>query len=312
MTDVARRAFPVKGLSLTAHLGEKKSPVRQYFDEAFPKTRGFPKEMRARLSGAAMIEPPADMSPGELGLVGTALDYRIRYYFAAESATGRQSVAASGLLMADVLDGLPPEQLACYEDFLESHDRYIADLKPHGRLLGRADEEELNRRCVVLAMFEQLYRMGLFAIGKTWLHRAPLDPLSIPEQDWIDDLCRMSEAFYTAMRERLNELHHLNPVFDGSIDMSGADADLIIGRTLFDIKTKQDPASGLKQQLYQMLGYALLDYSDTFGLEKLGLYFARYGVSIEWTIEALLEQIGAPHSLEGHREELQALLQGDA
>ena len=61
--------------------------------------------------------------------------------------------------------------------------------------------------------------------------------------------------------------------------------------------------------LYQILGYALLDYSDAFALEKLGLYFARHGVSIDWTIEDLLDQIGASHSLEKHREELRSLLQ---
>ena len=115
-------------------------------------------------------------------------------------------------------------------EFLESHDRYVADLEPQGRQLEQADEEELNRRCVVLALFEQLFRIGPFF--DTWLNRAPLDPLSIPEPAWILDLCRMSETFYVAMSERLAERHHLNPVFEGSIDVGGADADLIVDRTL--------------------------------------------------------------------------------
>ena len=305
-----RQAFPMKALSLTGHLGDKRSPVRRYFAESFPKTRGFPKQVRAHLSGAAMIEPPAGMGPGELGLVGMAIDYRIRYYFAAY-LVAKRSGAASGLKSFVALTW-SKKRMARYQSLLESHDRYIADLKPHCRRLGRADEEELNRRCVVLAMFEQLYRMGLFAIGKTWLDRNPLNPLAIPEQPWIDDLCRMSEAAYVAMHERLGEPHHLNPKFEGSRDLAGADADLIVGRTLIDIKTNRDPADRLNLILYQVLGYALLDYSDKFALEKLGLYLARYGVSIEWTIEDLLEQIGAPHSLEEHREELQALIQGDA
>ena len=263
-----------------------------------------------------MIEPPAGMNRPELGLGGTAIDYRIRYYFAAEPRTNRPSVAALGLEAAEALGGLPPEQLACYQDFLESHDRYVRALKPQRRRLERADEEELNRRCVVLALFDQFYRLAysshISIFDETWLHRAPLDPLSIPEQDWIDDLCRMSEAFYVAMRERLHEPHHLNPSFEGSVDVGGADGDIIVGRTLIDIKATKNPTDDSKQNLYQLLGYVLLDYSDRFGLKKLGLYLARYGVSIGWTIEEFLEQIGAPHSLEQHREELRALLQSGA
>ena len=306
---VEPRILP-KDLSLTRHLEQRQSPVCRYFNESFPKTSGFPKAVRARLSGRAMIEPPAGMSSGVLGLVGMAIDYRIRYYFAAEPAAER-SAAAKGLQLAEVYglrSGLSPEQLAGYFDFLESHDRYAADLKPQGRQLEESDEEELNRRCVVLALFEQLYRIGNFA--DTWLHRAPLDPLSIPEQHWIDDLCRMSEAAYVAMHERLGEPHHLNPVFEGSRDLRETDADLIVGLTLIDIKATKNPAGKSMETLYQLLEYALLDYPDQVNLEQLGLYFARYGALVEWPMDAFLADIGARGTLAEHRKEFQGLLKG--
>ena len=85
---VESRILP-KDLSLTGHLETKRSPVRRYFDESFPKTRGVPKEVRSRLSGAAMIKPSAEMSPGELGLMGTAIDYRIRARVEYRQAVGR-------------------------------------------------------------------------------------------------------------------------------------------------------------------------------------------------------------------------------
>ena len=110
------------------------------------------------------------MGPGELGLVGMAIDYRIRYYFA-PYRVAKRSPAASGL-RSFAARMWSKKRLARYQDFLESHDRYVADLKPQRRLLEPAEEEELNRRCVVLALFEQLYRMGLFAIGNTWLDTA--------------------------------------------------------------------------------------------------------------------------------------------
>ncbi len=246
------------------------------------------------------------MNSGELGLVGMAIDYRIRYYFSAYRIVKR-SPAASGL-KSFAASTWSKKRLARYQSFLESHNRYIADLKPQGRLLERADEEELNRRCVVLAMFEQLYRMGLFAIGKTWLDRNPRNPLAIAEQPWIDDLCRMSEAAYAAIHERLSEPHHLNPKFEGSRDLARSDADMIAGRTLVEIKAAQNPTDKSKENLYQLLGYALLDYSDKFELEGLGLYFARYGVLVEWPMDAFLAEIGAKRSLNQHRKEFQSLL----
>ena len=62
--------------------------------------------------------------------------------------------------------------------------------------------------------------------------------------------------------------------------------------------------------MYQLLGYALLDYSDKFELERLGWYFARYGTLVEWPMDAFLADIGATGSLAEHRKELQALLKG--
>lgn len=295
-------------LPLTEHLKNKRSPVRRYFDKFFPNTRGFPRLVRAALSGVARIEPPVAMKSGELGLVGMAIDYRIRYYFAPYRIV-KGSPAASGL-KSFAASTWSKKRLARYQSFLESHNRYIADLKPQGRLLERADEEELNRRCVVLAMFEQLYRMGLFAIGKTWLDRNPRNPLAIAEQPWIEDLCRMSEAAYAAIHARLSEPHHLNPKFEGSRDLARSDADLIAGRTLVEIKAYKDPTRRSNLQLYQILGYALLDYSDKFELDRLGLYFARYGALVEWPVDVFLAELGAKRSLAQHRKEFEALLKG--
>ena len=240
--------------------------------------------------------------------MGMAIDYRIRYFFDTKPTTDRPTVAAAGIHRAETLGAFSPARLACYKEFLVTHDRYVADLQPQRRQLAQADEEELNRRCVVLALFEQLFRRGPFI--ETWLDRDPLDPLSIPEQVWILDLCKMSEAFYVGMSDRLTEPYHLNPGFDGSADIGGADGDLILSDTLLDIKATKDPTRGLNVDLYQLLGYALLDYSDAFGLKKVGLYLARYGVFIDWTMRDLLEQMGSPRSLEQHRRELRSLLKG--
>ena len=72
----------------------------------------------------------------------------------------------------------------------------------------------------------------------------------------------------------------LNPTFgEGSHLVSGADADLIIDKTLIDIKTTK--SISFTQDMYnQLLGYyALSTFKDKLGeITNLGIYFSRYGV----------------------------------
>ena len=72
----------------------------------------------------------------------------------------------------------------------------------------------------------------------------------------------------------------LNPTFgEGSHLVSGADADLIIDKTLIDIKTTK--SISFTQDMYnQLLGYySLSTFKDKLGdITNLGIYFSRYGV----------------------------------
>ena len=37
--------------------------------------------------------------------------------------------------------------------------------------------------------------------------------------------------------------------------------------------------------VYQLLGYALLNYSNQYNIDRLGVYSARYGKLTEWPLE---------------------------
>ena len=65
-------------MSLTSHLDDLQSPVRKFFSDLFPNTRPVTRECGAALSNAETIRPTSRVPYSTLG---TALDYRVRYYF---------------------------------------------------------------------------------------------------------------------------------------------------------------------------------------------------------------------------------------
>ena len=83
---------------------------------------------------------------------------------------------------------------------------------------------------------------------------------------------------------------YLNPTFDhASSSVGGADADLICGKKLIEIKTTKESIV-LPQYLDQLLGYFLLarKYKSTDAsfptIEKLCIYFSRHGYLLELDI----------------------------
>lgn len=110
------------------------------------------------------------------------------------------------------------------------------------------------------------------------------------------------------------------PTFEGSADLN-ADADLIAGGMLIDIKASQGgpprkdgtrAASLSRNELDQLIGYTLMDYSDTFHIHSLALYPARFGHLAAWPVEELLAQLaGHPGELDRLRDEFKNILQVD-
>lgn len=87
----------------------------------------------------------------------------------------------------------------------------------------------------------------------------------------------------------------VGPSLDGPL---AADCDLIVGRTLVEIKaiiggrkTDGTPRHGLRQPLlYQVVGYALLAY-EQYEINEVALFNARYGHLAVWPLDELLCQL---------------------
>ena len=217
-----------------------------------------------------------------------AIDYRIRYYF--EVTPFHNLVAGRGAqhfsrLTDTVQDGV-------VSDFAECLERTLVCIDPIRKLLNRSEERELNRYCFLMALFEQVFRIGLRS--SNLLFGQQIDSVSgllaVGKDEWLEDLCSLSWRFYESCRGLLEGEWTLNPTFQGSADIGGADADLIVDNCLIDIKTIKQPVI-TNTMLYQLLGYALLDYEDQYDLKNLGIYLSRQGKLATWSLTELVDRL---------------------
>ena len=176
-------------MSLSSHLSSKKSandPVLRFFEEQFPSTLQFVQEQNKRLKGLNTIRLPSGQANHPYSTLGTAIDYRLRYYFAVTPI--KKMVAWRGALSLvdhpvdlewveapqhDAGTGFcgvphhfryrthPASQRLSSElvkNFFSSLDEVLTRITPVPHRLERPEEELLARYCFVLALFEQGFR----------------------------------------------------------------------------------------------------------------------------------------------------------
>ena len=331
-------------MSLTSLIDDTKSPVGQFFRERMPLTRQVVSKVNASVKDAPTIRLGDSTERIPYATLGTAIDYRIRYYFPVGNY--RDLVAWRGAAMLSDqpiwINGepgesyyLPLDSMATAEEYVLAYARqsvptggsslpkemiegyfsdletFIAEIAPAGRLLEQEQESLLNRYCVVLALFEEVRRAGPrpdSLLFRNAVH-ASEDLLNIVQSDWIEDLSAQSKAFYDCFSDKLGAECILNPIFAGSIDVGGADGDLIVESALLDVKaTINSRIAG--SWLYQLIGYALLDYDNQYKLTNAGIYLTRQGRLIDWDIQSLIDSLRPnPQTLDELRRDFRELCQ---
>ncbi len=291
--------------SLTAAIGDKYCPLRQYFDRRFPHIKPVQAEYRA--SAGTLLVDGATANPGTLG-------------------------AAFDFLMRFTLDADYRPQIAAASPWIACRPEYIGEVLEVARLAGAAAPRPLSenalstviRACWALALCTELYR-NPFAFPASPL----ADPirsgrfsaetlLTLAPEDGITQV----RALYMLALSELGELLSpplsavaLGPTFAAS-RFCGADADIIIDGVLLELKTRLGTAtkSGRADSLsladiYQVIGYAVFDTTDTFRIHTIGLYSARYGVLHRWPLQQLLDTVaGEPVDLAAERAHVFKLL----
>ncbi len=278
-------------MSLTTHLADKNSPICKWIRELVPRryTQKLTTEVNRSLRRKRTLEA---LDPAQRALVGTAIDYRIRYYF--DVTPGERLVAFLGALTACQNSWFKP---ALLYDFFVRLDRALTRIRPARRRLSESEEHELARYCLVLALLEGVFRNTLGIANALFVtHTSPLCPLlmgekdllALPKDPWVCDLSELSWAFWDGYGASLTAKQALlNPILAGSRHVGGADADLVVGGCLLEIKSRTKPGI-FANDLRQVVGYLLLDYEDSLRVSSVGLYMARQATLISWPVEELL------------------------
>lgn len=319
------RTLPGKGavaVSLTSQISAPDSLFAMFASRHLPRQRTVMDGYRTAARAApAPRQPaaPAGIRPA-WGTIGAAIDHRLRYAFTCRDIVDgavRQGMEYAASLAvqarraehAEALLAVGADLVADLAGLLE---RERPDDRDRPVLLTAAAEERLDRLCVAMVWFEEVYRSGVLAMtGPLARLGAGLTLPALLAQVpgyVVRDLevqVRLAQHALAGLRAQTSrESCHSGPTFAGSRAVGGADADLIAGGLLVDFKALKDPVRLAPSALYQLAGYALLDFEDRFGLDQVGFYLTRSGQLITWGLEDFVRLLGADLSVPALRARL--------
>jgi hypothetical protein len=281
---------------------DPKTSIGHYLRSTFPNIKPLQAEYKT-LAGELVI----DSVGANAGTVGTAVDLIVR------------------LILRP--DETPMSALTLFP-FNATYHQVVNEL---ASIVGHSNDRELAARAAWgLALCVSAYRAGPGF--------APLVPDLVYSGDFAVDkmLEQADDAAVTelvALRELSNERlipkltgpYHLGPTFDlsepGPAQRIAAEADLIAGGLLIDIKTTLAPKNkvGLRpevlkaENMYQLLGYALLDHSNHYNIDRVGIFSARYGTFATWPLGRVTSLMsGTAFDIPAARQEVWDMMQQDA
>lgn len=278
-------------MSLTGHLKTKESLVGNCIKQVlFSNTKKVLKQAKAEPASLLFVAPP--QKPYPYGLAGMAFDYRLRFFL---ERTPLESLIAhkASRALSEIGFSRPVQTPDFINLFWLSLEKFLDTTMPVRRQLDEDNEQRLARYCLVMAKFEEFYRTkNVDPVLTDTKFQNVEELLNLMPSVVVGDLCQLAKEFhdnglqYFGPDERLI----LNPTFAGSQDVGGADADLIVGTCLVDIKTTIDPAIK-SDYLHQLLGYVLLDYNDKYAIDEVAVFSARYCKMHRWNIVELIQEL---------------------
>lgn len=196
-----------------------------------------------------------------------------------------------------------PEQLYWFFPYNERYQKAVVFL---AYLAGAAKNSDLRKRAIwSLGYIDNHFRAGsetAYELSEmvrdekfdaSWLLFKPSDRV-LKE---IDSLWYLG---IDHLKRKVSGPFQFAPTFDlsapGDNQRIAAEADFVANHSLIEIKTVlgEKRADGTYYDtlpgasLYQLIAYALLDYSNAYEIEKLGLYSSRYARLHEWPLEQVV------------------------
>jgi hypothetical protein len=299
---------PMIDLNLTRQLRHSASPVSQFMSEHLPDVHVLARDYHACLETLPQPVQPIDVHRPNWSALGHTIDYKIRLSFGTDLGPG-VAHGVEALNGRYRISGAPAERVrravyAAGRQLLEVVDVYLDDP-------GRWGDEAMTRLCFVASFFEAIYRSGAVEPHSMLAAATPSTRLAdltaaVPAYvvDDIGGQLRLAEEPLAPFRALPSAAKVCGPVFAGSSDIGGADADYILDGLLLDCKATRDPRRLGHEEIYQLAGYLLLDYDDEYGIDQVGLYLSRQGGLISWSVAEFLDKLGATVPLPQLREQL--------
>jgi hypothetical protein len=295
--------------SLTAELDIKESPVRRFLDERF--TSGLRDVQRSyRQAAPPLVIPPPDRQQANPGTVGTAADWLLRFLLHPEPSLALAAAGADLCGMDDAFTEIAASLGYSPGVISASPEGFTGPVSGNG-----TEPEHLGSACWALALLTEMFRNPMAALNGP-LGRfggrpvSASDLLTLAPPTGLSQLAAFRQVFETALLPGLSHRPGrclLGPTFSGSA-LIAADADLITAGLLLDLKTDSKFSLGVTV-VFQVIGYALLDFDDAYNLTELGIFSARYAHLATWDIGILLDELaGRTISLAAVRQEFRQLL----
>ena len=311
-------------MSLTQELNDPNSPVKAFMANRFPNTRTAVRTPNQSLKSAVTAQPAKGVP---LKLIGTAIDYRIRYMFnnplpANQTAAqlGWQNMLHHATIQKTSAGpyaqvpgaGQGHINIKAVEEFLQRTDQIAHKIQPWLNEHDQIHEAILDRHCLILALLEQNYRTH--PSRSSFLHRRDIDHtqdlLDLIPNRWAQELASLAQQTQPVVDCMDASVVIHNPHFIGSQDVNGADADLIADHCLIDFKTTIKPAIQGKW-LHQLMSYTLLDYQDDYQISSVGILLPRQAHLITWPISELIDVMSSHQriNVSRHREDFKNAVQ---
>jgi hypothetical protein len=291
---------------LTYELAQKDSPIRQFFDDRLTLgLRGVQADYR--LDAGPLLVPGVGREAADPGTIGTAADWMMRFLV---FPTPSLRLAAQGASLCGLLPAL--QELA---STLGYHDLGGEQFEGPAHSVGM-EPGLLYRACWALALLTEVYRGGpaIAAVGPIGRlsRKSARSLLEAAPEAGLEQLAAFRDVMESALLPAIGSrrgLWAIGPVFAGSKIMNG-DADLIAGSLLTELKTTSKKPSLGVTDLWQVLGYVLMDYVDEFSITDVALFSVRYGYLAQWNLGTLLPQLaGGAVTVMELRAEFRALLE---
>jgi hypothetical protein len=299
-------------LSLTGQLRFDDSPVSRFLGQHLPDVYRPVGDYQRRIAELPRPVQPVDVRYPAWSSLGHAIDYRLRLvlgWLPGDPVRAGIEGVGSRLPLRGAPGGSARAALhAAGQQLLTVLEGYLA-----GRT--RLTEDQICQLCFVAASYEDLYRTGEVRRRSLLTEAGPdtrLRDLAAAVPGYVSaDLQRqltLARTVFEPFRALPPDRVVCGPVFTGSADIGGADADFIIDGLLLDCKAAVSPFRLGNAEINQLAGYLLLDYDDQYRIDRVGLYLSRQGAAVTWRVEEFLGLLGATAPLPALRRQLRASL----